>query len=75
MRCVHGAYHLAPGVQQPAEDLAEPIAAIARREQVENITPPRLAPASGDRLRRGLSSQRAFELIGSDEDAQRHEEA
>ena len=62
------------GLEQRAGDFAKPVAAVAHGQQVQRVLRPRPAPAARDGLRGGGGGEGAFELVGNDQDVQRHEE-
>src|SRR6476660_1732829 len=72
MRGINGADCLSARAPQSAQALAEPIAAIADREEVHHVVRPRDAPAARDRFSGGNGGECAFEFVGRDEDGLRH---
>jgi hypothetical protein len=67
---IDGGDSLKSGVEQAADDLAEAVAAVAHWEQYETVLGTRLPPTPRDGFCRPAGAQRAFKLIGDDEDTE-----
>ena len=65
--------HRAPlGSEAFSQDRSEAVTTIADGKQGERVVGAMASPALGDGMGRGGRGEGAFELVGNDEDAERH---
>ena len=73
MRGIDGLHGLRFSPECGADNFAEAIAAIAHGQQAERVRRSRRAPSARHRVGGRMGGEGALELVGSDENAQRHE--